>query len=116
MKIGLSLSFCVRDIAVGKIAIEEVAGIVCGTRCMHTPETWEEVMEGYAKTAWHKNPEYCVLIARRLRTANKLWEPRQEGCKGPHIGNIGCRVWTEDPLEVEDLINPDPLFGVKILG
>ena len=52
--IGLSLSFCVRDILDGKVAVEDVECIVAGTAA-ETDEDWECLVVGYAQSYWRKH-------------------------------------------------------------
>lgn len=77
-QIGLSLSFCVLDIAFGKKKECDVTKIVAGTRAS-TPEEWEEVLSQYADTYWQSrgcDPIAAVAIARRLVDEGKVEQPR----------------------------------------
>ena len=94
MKVGTSLSRCVRDIYKGTVDIYDVLVIVARTD--FDPENdkhWKQIWEGYAggnnsgsiwsQPEWHNIPaedekqvrEICV----RLKTMGKLHQPRQYG-------------------------------------
>lgn len=45
-KTGLSLSFCVRDIAEGKAALSDVEKIISGTKA-ETEKDWAEIAKRY---------------------------------------------------------------------
>ena len=95
--IGLSLSFCVRDIADGTVKEADVAIIVAGTGCP-TLEDWDIVLEGYASVYWLQHPERSVAIARRLIAAGKIYQPKLEDPdKHPHLGNGPIWVEYDDP-------------------
>jgi len=72
--IGTSLSFCVKDIARGKVGIGDVWKIVAGTYV--TDGDWEEVLESYAQIYWYDFPDEAVAIARRLITTGRIEQPR----------------------------------------
>jgi len=82
-KIGLSLSFCVKDILRGNIKEEEVKEIIAGTDA--SLDQWDELMKNYKENVWLKNPEECEAIARRLYEAGKIKQPRQEDKKAHHM-------------------------------
>lgn len=94
MVIGLSVSFCVRDIATGKVAYDDVAKIIAGTR---VPEgEWEEVIGRYNQVYWRKLPE-AEAIFRRLLAEGKVTQPRLETGMAPYIGQ-GHWVASEDQI------------------
>lgn len=65
-----SLSFGIRNIAEGKVKIEEVTAIISGTRF----DGPEEAIERYSKTYWNESPEECADICRKLWP--KVIQPR----------------------------------------
>lgn len=79
---GLSLSFCVKDIAKGKVRIEDVgkitAGIAAGTK-----EDWDELLATYKESYWYDFPEKAEEIVRKLRQAGKIEQPRLKGMPPP---------------------------------
>lgn len=89
MKIGLSLSRCIRDIYEGKVDINDVLVIVARTNCENTDDSWNELWEGYRLGAGLSNPEWINIpdedeglvrqIYSDLFTEGKLHQPRQFG-------------------------------------
>ena len=75
--IGLSLSFCVKDIASGKVKEEDVEKIVAST-AFCTPDDFEEVLRLYQSVYWRDLP-VATSIARRLYTQGKIEQPRLQG-------------------------------------
>jgi hypothetical protein len=63
--IGLSVSFCVRDIAEGKVPLEEVDCIFSGT-CARAQEDWDVVIDRYKSVYWQKFPDKAESIIRTL--------------------------------------------------
>jgi hypothetical protein len=59
--IGLSVSLCIRDIANGKVNIEDVDQIIGGT-CCRTPEDWTGLVYQYCKTYWSGVEDLAVGI------------------------------------------------------
>lgn len=100
MKVGSSLSRCVRDIYEGKVDIEDVLVIVARTD--FDPEDnkhWKSIWEGYAggdsagslysQPEWYTIPaddeqavrDICIDLKRR----GKLHQPRQYGAHPPRL-------------------------------
>ncbi len=80
-KIGLSVSFCFRDIARGDVKEEDVKGIIAGTRCA-TREIFETVLEQYLESYWRDYPE-AANIARRFWDKGLIDQPRVRGEDAP---------------------------------
>lgn len=95
--IGLSLSFCVKDIVLGKVALADVEFIVAGT-CAGSAEEWQELLNQYSKTYWDDFPERAREVALHLINDGRVIQPRLENGSAPRIGR---GVWVENPLEVE---------------
>ena len=74
-RIGLSLSFCVRDILAGKVPEGSVDKIVSSTSC-RSDDDWEELIQRYRETYWRKDPNEGEAILRRLLEAGKIEQPR----------------------------------------
>ena len=72
--IGLSVSFCVRDIVAGKMALEQVEKIVAGTACPDD-EAWERVIKAYRDSYWRESPDQCEQILRQLLAEGKIYQP-----------------------------------------
>jgi len=90
MTVGLSLSFCIRDIANGVIDEEEVDYIV--TACyVDSTHPFIDVVRTYREGYWLDNPE-CVRIAFRMYKRGQLLFPRVE--ERPVI-NISSGHWCD---------------------
>ena len=74
-KIGISLSFCVRDIIEGKVQIEDVKEIVAGCRCEDNRDFYS-LLERYAENYWYDNPGFGKNVAIQLWEDNKIIMPR----------------------------------------
>jgi hypothetical protein len=75
--IGLSMSFCVRDIIKGKVKIENVVFISAATKA-RTEADWESVFAAYKQWYWKENPEEGERIARQLISDGLIIQPRLE--------------------------------------
>lgn len=84
MKIGLSLSLCVKDILAGKVEEAEVSRLVVGT-AFPDADGFESVLECYAQTYWRKDPERGMAIARRWRAEGRIEQPRMTGGRAPDV-------------------------------
>ena len=80
-KIGLSVSFCCRDIAKNKAREEFVEKIIAGTMCDNR-EIFETVLEQYLETYWKDCPE-AANIARRFWDKGLIDQPRTRGEDAP---------------------------------
>lgn len=85
-KLGLSLSFCIRDIAEGRVDINDVHHII--TAC--SPEREEHItfiLEAYSASYWKNCKEKALEVFNTLREQNKIcWIASFE--KNPVCGNI----------------------------
>lgn len=73
--IGLSLSFCVRDLANGDVDLDDVEKIIAGTAAENDAD-WEWLVGEYQKTYWSRHPARSATIARTLRLEGKIFQPR----------------------------------------
>jgi hypothetical protein len=90
--IGLSLSFCVRDIANGVFDISDVKQIITDTKCS-TPDDWEYLISRYKKVYWEGIEDLAVGILVILIRDNKIYQPRLNDEPRPHISK---GIWVED--------------------
>tara|TARA_R110001583_G_scaffold53441_4_gene164846 strand:- start:212 stop:520 length:309 start_codon:yes stop_codon:yes gene_type:complete len=74
-RIGLSLSFCIKEILSGKVWEGSVDKIVSGTSC-RSDDDWEELIQRYREVYWRKDPNEGEAILRRLLEAGKIEQPR----------------------------------------
>lgn len=90
--IGLSLSFCIKDIIAGKVAEGAVEKIIANTRC-ETLEHWAEVIRIYREYYWADNSELGEAICWRFVAENKIDQPR---CRGEEPHAISQGRWLVD--------------------
>jgi len=86
----MSLSFCVRDIAEGRVAIDDVAFLTTGT-CARTPADWEEVFATYRSVYWRRCAQEAEAIARQLIAEGRILQPRLED-QAPLFGQHSRRA------------------------
>lgn len=86
MKIGLSLSFCVRDIINGIVGFDDVLYIICGTNYTNDKE-FNEILDHYAEYYWSELPQLARFVANQLREQGKLIQPRLQGAHIPTLEN-----------------------------
>lgn len=82
--VGLSISFCIRDIVNGVVSADQVNKIIAGT-CASNPEAWDKIIKTYKETYWKENPEECERVLRKFIKENKIEQPRLNGSEGPDI-------------------------------
>lgn len=75
---GNSLSFCVRDIAAGLVAEDEISQIIAGTRCPDE-KTFRLVVNSYKEVYWDEFPDEAEEIALRLYADGKIDQPHLRG-------------------------------------
>ena len=81
MKIGLSLSKCVKDIAEGLVKDEDVLVLVTGTMFdFKESKQWESIWNGYAYGPWcGYDHDEIYAIVEKLYHDGKLHMPRNFG-------------------------------------
>ena len=75
MLIGLSVSQCIADIAAGKVAEDEVAYIIAGTKFEDEAEV-QDASVYYARLYWQDNAMKAVSVFARLWAKNQIMQPR----------------------------------------
>ena len=83
--IGLSLSFCIKDIIEGRVELEKVEKIITGTFFTDRDMFHTGMKHSYCPTYWRKDPERALQIAMDLWDAGKLDQPRRRGEDPPNI-------------------------------
>jgi len=73
--IGLSLSFCIKDICAGRIRLDDVEMIVSGTKA-ETFEQWDELVEHYNKIYWREFQKEANAVLGFLLDNNKIIQSR----------------------------------------
>jgi hypothetical protein len=93
--VGLSMSFCVRDIAEGRVDESEVVMVITGTRCKDY-DALQSVIDIYKETYWSKSPKKSEEIAKRLWDRGLIHQPRLENDNHyPGLADQG--IWIEMP-------------------
>ena len=101
--IGLSVSFCVRDIVVGKMALDQVEKIVAGTK-LPDVEAWERCIKMYRESYWRENPDQCEQTLRQLLAEGKIYQPAldPENGRRPHLAtDKGIIHWVNAESEIK---------------
>ena len=91
MKIGLSLSFCVRDIIKGKVDADEVLCIVANTMVSNDVDFFK-VVETYSNVYWVDDPYEGKKVAMRFWREGLIVQPR---LRGKHCHYVGDGHWLE---------------------
>jgi len=92
--IGLSLSFCIKDIMHGNVAEGEVTKIITSTAC-RTEADWDRLIAGYRQTYWRAFEGAAVAeLIQRLRALGKIEQPRLADPEHEHHINNGH--WRSD--------------------
>lgn len=74
--IGLSVSFCILDIANGKVKAEEVTKIIGSTACLNNLD-WGQVISKYALGEWkHADVQLCAKTLWQMLADGKIEQPR----------------------------------------
>lgn len=95
--IGLSLSFCVKHIADGRVRLSQVAKIITGTMC-ETEEHWNDLIVRYRQTYWYDNPTVCESALYWLKSEGQIEQPRLTGGRTP---NISRGIWVIDQAHAD---------------
>ena len=77
-KLGKSLSFCIQDIILEKVNIEDVSAISAGTKIPDS-DTLDQVIEQYRESYWRENPDLGEEICRKLFNEGRVFQPRLSG-------------------------------------
>lgn len=94
--IGLSLSFCIREMVDGKVDPNKVTKIIANT-CCRTEDDWQVAFERYRKVLWEKKPDECEALARQWIAEGKVEQPRLQGDK-THCSEP---TWVNDESEIK---------------
>lgn len=75
--IGVSLSFCIKEMINGDKRLSDVMGIISNTK-FTDDEQFIKLCTGYGKTYWKEDPQLGFAIAHYLRGADAIFQPRAE--------------------------------------
>ena len=113
MKVGLSLSRCVRDIVEGKVLFEDVLVVIARTKFdPHNDAHWQNIFDGYLYGGF-SNPEWQGMedeegnlrhVCKQLYDHGKLHQPRQYTDGNPSR----LPYYWLDTLVSEDEMNSNP--------
>jgi hypothetical protein len=102
MKIGLSVSFCIRDMIEGRVNPEEVSKII-GSTCAR-PEDIDSLIATYRRLYWSSNPDAAEALFRKMYTEGRIEQPRLTGDRLHYMGKNDSRwVNNEDEIRWEPL-------------
>jgi hypothetical protein len=97
--IGLSVSFCIRDIVDGKMPLSGVEKIIGGTKALNDAD-WENVISRYQQVYWKKFPLRAAALCRWLVKAGKIEQPRCNPEGSQAVPCIGQGHWVANESEV----------------
>ena len=110
MKVGLSLSRCVRDIVEGKVLFEDILVVIARTDVdPYNDAHWKQIFDGYLYGGF-SNPEWAGMedeeenlrhVLKQLYDHGKLHQPRQFGAHPSRLPYY----WLEC-IVPEDEMNP----------
>lgn len=109
MKVGLSLSRCVRDIFEGRVDFYDVLVIVSRTDFdPNNDEHWQQIWQGYlhggvSNPVWHGLDDHETKIreiCQRLDDHGKLHQPRQYSKGNPYAADY---AWLDTVVSEDDL-------------
>ena len=92
MKIGLSLSLCVKDIIEGRVALSDVTVIVSNTAFPDDDAGWAHMFTYHRKGYWYNNPDTARSVLAYLRANGMLIQPRLDN---PHYGHKSNPHWID---------------------
>lgn len=107
MKIGLSLSYCVLDIFLGKVQYHEILLITTGTRFDPPNDAdWRNIWRGYSQpyAVWGQYPDKEMefkSIVLDLHCAGKLHQPRK--FNGHPYRDSRDRSWYDVMPEIDEI-------------
>ncbi len=73
--IGLSISFCIRDIVNGVVPLTNVEKIIGGTAVSGEAEV-DDLIRRYCQAYWRKCPKKAEQVFRQLLAEGKIEQPR----------------------------------------
>lgn len=96
--IGLSVSMCVLDLALGKVNLADVVKIIAGTMA-RTLDDWERVINSYRASTWRGCEETAERIFRQLLAEGKVRQPRMTCGLVPIASHEKHWVKSEEEIE-----------------
>lgn len=99
--IGLSLSFCIKQICEGIIPENQVIKIITGT-CCRSKTDWKKLIASYKRNYWSKFPNKAEEVLMRFRKDGRIEQPRFVNKKHyPMIPSFeNSAYWVSDESEI----------------
>lgn len=107
MKVGLSLSRCVRDVVEARVLYEDILVIIARTDFdPHNDSHWNQIWDGYNHGGW-SNPEWAGNtegeevyrnVVKQLYDGGKIHQPRRFGSHVPRMNHywLDCVIPPEE--------------------
>jgi len=83
---GLSVSFCFRDMAQGKVNPDLVINIIAGTK-IDNPATMEHVIQSYRNNYWSDCADKAEELFRQFWAEGRIIQPRVNGEEPPNLSD-----------------------------
>lgn len=96
MKVGYSVSLCIKDVLEGRVEIAEVEKIV-GSTCARSPADWDIVIESYRELYWYDAPDRGEEICRKLIAEGRIDQPRTR--RSWYHRNPALPLWRDEPCQ-----------------
>ena len=110
MKVGLSLSRCLRDMVEGKVLFEDVLVVIARTKIdPYNDDDWKKLFDGYLYGGL-SHPEWAGMedeeenlrhVLKQLHANGKLHQPRQFGAHPTRLSYY----WLECFAPTEEIAN-----------
>lgn len=82
---GLSMSFCFRDMAEGKVNPALVINVICGTNT--TVGSLDSLIRSYRESYWRHCADEAERLVRQFWAEGRIYEPRAHGQEPPNLSN-----------------------------
>jgi hypothetical protein len=133
--VGISLSFCIKEIINGDKKLSDIIGIISNTKFTDSDQ-FIELCKTYGKTYWKEDPQLGFAIAHYLRESEAIFQPRAEDDDdmwshqlNPEEGGYWFQINPSasqysvshnksrlgDPPVLEELINGDKVDAIREL-
>jgi len=77
LKLGLSLSLCIKDIIEGREVLEPDTVLVTGTKA-RTESEWNYLLQQYSILYWKADAEKAIEIVNKLKAEGRIVQQRLE--------------------------------------
>lgn len=101
--VGLSLSFCIKDIIRGNVREEDVVRLVTATSAPNR-RVFEKVLAAYRRAYWYVAPKKATYLARRMWRKGMIEQPRLKTGKVYACHSIAEGHWQ---TETGEYVHPE---------